>query len=167
MQWSPVLVQHLQGLVESKGNASPFPVSLTISYSNISQGCVPGYPPLGNTMALWVLPSLHCDAKWYSQFAFHFYPAIRADLAFCWIFFNFVRNWADGVEFLIFFKNVPSTCSFVLYFPLDQFFVVLHFSSLKASHWLVLSLCSRLSSLEFIILLFWYVIFLVSCIQCI
>lgn len=106
-------------------------------------GVCPRFPSFGGTHCLfWYYPSLHYVAKWYFQFVFHSYPAIRADLAFCWIFFlNFVVNWADGFEFLIFFKNVPSTCSFVPHFPLDQFLVALHFSSLKASHWWVLCLC--------------------------
>lgn len=106
-------------------------------------GVCPSLPSFWGTR--WLpscCPGLHYDAKWYFQFVFHSSPAIRADLAFCWIFFfNFVGNWADGFEFLIFFKNVPSTCSFVPYFPLDQFLVALHFCSLKASHWWVLSLC--------------------------
>lgn len=137
-----------------KRKCHPFPAPLTVSYSSISLRCAPGYPPLGHTWACWVLPNPPYDAKWCSQFAFHAYPAIRADLAFCWVFFNFVRNWADGVEFLIFFKNVPSTCSFVFYFPLDQFFVVVRFSSLKAFT-AESCLCSRLSSLESTLLLFW------------
>lgn len=119
MWLSPLIIQHLQGPRSKRKWQVPFSYLWLYPLLKNLPGVCPRLPSLGYTLALLVLASLHYDAKWYSQFVFHSYPAIRADLAFCWIFFNFVRNWADGFEFLIFFKNVPSTCSFVPYFPLD------------------------------------------------
>lgn len=63
--------------------ADPIAITLCLLLQHFPGVCLRLPSFLGTHWLSWCHPSLHYDAKWYFQFVFNSYPAIKADLAFC------------------------------------------------------------------------------------